>query len=57
MEAGVVPPTANCETPDPDCDLDVVPVTARRMRVRHALINNHGFGGSNSSLVVARVAD
>lgn len=47
----IIPPTANYEEPDPFCDLDYVPA-ARHMTIRHALINSHGSGGVNSSLVV-----
>ena len=48
---GVVPPTANLETPDPECDLDYVPLTARRMPVGTALANGFGFGGQNGVIV------
>lgn len=48
---GVVPPTINLETPDPECDLDYVPLTARRMPVRTALANGFGFGGQNGVVV------
>lgn len=51
----VITPTANLHTPDPDCDLDYVPLRARHMRLDCALINAHGLGGGNSSLVVERV--
>jgi 3-oxoacyl-[acyl-carrier-protein] synthase II len=49
---GIVHPTINYETPDPACDLDYVPNTARRMPVRNVLANSFGFGGHNCSLVV-----
>lgn len=54
MRRGVVPPTINYEVPDPECDLDYVPKTARERRVRHVLSNSFGFGGQNISLVVSR---
>jgi 3-oxoacyl-[acyl-carrier-protein] synthase II len=44
---GVVPPTINLETPDPQCDLDYVPLKARQMPVQVALANGFGFGGQN----------
>ncbi len=54
IRRGVMPPTINYETPDPECDLDYVPNTARERRVRHALTNSFGFGGQNISLVVSK---
>src|SRR6476661_2631180 len=52
---GVVPPTINYTTPDPECDLDYVPNTAREVRVQHAVSNSFGFGGTNACLVLSRV--
>jgi 3-oxoacyl-[acyl-carrier-protein] synthase II len=52
IQHGVIHPTINYETPDPGCDLDYVPNTAREMRVRRALSNSFGFGGHNCCLVV-----
>lgn len=52
----VVAPTANYETADPECDLDVVPNRSRKARMNRALVNVRGLGGSASTLVVNRVA-
>jgi 3-oxoacyl-[acyl-carrier-protein] synthase II len=51
---GEVPPTINLETPDPECDLDYVPNTARACEVRVAMNNAYAFGGNNASLVLRR---
>jgi 3-oxoacyl-[acyl-carrier-protein] synthase II len=51
INRGVIPPTANYETPDPACDLDYVPNEARQAKVRTAMSNSFGFGGTNASLV------
>jgi 3-oxoacyl-[acyl-carrier-protein] synthase II len=51
IKHGIIPPTINYETPDPECDLDYVPNTARKANVKIALSNSFGFGGTNASLV------
>ncbi|MBO9128658.1 beta-ketoacyl-ACP synthase II [Bacillus sp. 165] len=48
---GIIPPTINYETPDPECDLDYVPNAARQQNVRAVLSNSLGFGGHNAALV------
>ncbi len=50
----VLAPTINYENPDPDCDLDFVPNTARKAKVTHALSNSFGFGGTNGALLLKR---
>ena len=52
----VLPPTINYHHPDPECDLDYIPNTARQTRCDHALSNSFGFGGQNISLIVSRFA-
>ncbi len=54
MRDGVIPPTINYSTPDPDCDLDYVPNQTRELDVGHAMTNSFGFGGHNVSLIFAR---
>ncbi len=54
IHRGWLVPTINYETPDPECDLDYVPNTARQQRIDHALTNSFGFGGQDVSLIVSR---
>ena len=54
MRDGIMPPTINIDNPDPDCDLDYVPNTAREKSIRAALSNSFGFGGTNATLVFQR---
>jgi len=51
MRDSVLPPTLNLHNPDPECDLDLVPLEARPKRIRYALSNSFGFGGTNAALV------
>jgi len=54
---GILPPTINHDTPDPECDLDYVPNTSRRRDVKYALTNSFGFGGTNASLLFKKFED
>jgi 3-oxoacyl-[acyl-carrier-protein] synthase II len=51
----VIPPTANLRTPDPECDLDYVPLTARKARVDTVAVNGFGFGGQNAVAILRRL--
>lgn len=51
LESGIIPPTINLDHPDPECDLDYVPHTAREATLRAALSNSFGFGGHNACLI------
>ncbi len=51
VHSQVAPPTINVDDPDPDCDLDYVPHTKRSMKIRYALSNSFGFGGTNAALL------
>jgi beta-ketoacyl-acyl-carrier-protein synthase II len=54
LQEGILPPTINYETPDPDCDLDYVPNEARRVQAHVAMSNSFGLGGQNACLVLGR---
>jgi len=55
MEKSVIPPTINYETPDPECDLDYVPNTARDAKIEYAMSNSLGFGGTNATLLFKKL--
>lgn len=54
MRNGVIPPTVNYKTPDPECDLDYVPNQPRNVQIQHAMSNSFGFGGHNATLVFSQ---
>jgi 3-oxoacyl-[acyl-carrier-protein] synthase II len=54
IREGCIPPTANLENPDPECDLDYVPLVSRQAQVDTAIINGFGFGGQNAVAVFRR---
>ncbi len=55
LKEGIIPPTINYETPDPECDLDYVPNTAREYKnIRYLMSNSFGFGGQNACLVMGK---
>lgn len=55
LETGIIPPTINLHTPDPDCDLDYVPNRARQGQVDTVMSNAFGFGGHNATIILGRV--
>ena len=54
LENQLLPPTINYETPDPECDLDYIPNTARRATVRNIMSNSFGFGGHNATIILSQ---
>ncbi len=54
LQDGVMPPTINYETPDPECDLDYVPNVARPAHLTHVMSNSFGFGGHNATIILSR---
>ncbi|MDQ1317960.1 MAG: 3-oxoacyl-[acyl-carrier-protein] synthase, partial [Candidatus Poribacteria bacterium] len=55
VKSGIIPPTINLINPDPMCDLDYVPLIARKADVKIALSNSFGFGGQNSTLICRKI--
>ena len=55
IQENLIPPTVNLNTPDPECDLDYVPNTARDLTVKIAISNSFGFGGTNGTLVFSKI--
>jgi 3-oxoacyl-[acyl-carrier-protein] synthase II len=53
LQEGILPPTINYKTPDPECDLDYVPNTSRKAIVRHVMSNSFGFGGHNATIILS----
>jgi 3-oxoacyl-[acyl-carrier-protein] synthase II len=56
IHSGQLPPTINLETPDPECDLDYVPMPGRKVAIEHAVCNCIAFGSKNSALVLRKIA-
>jgi 3-oxoacyl-[acyl-carrier-protein] synthase II len=54
IQEGILPPTINYDTPDPQCDLDYVPNTAREKHVKHLMSNSFGFGGHNATIILSK---
>jgi 3-oxoacyl-[acyl-carrier-protein] synthase II len=52
----IIPPTINLDNPDPECDLDYVPHTAREAKLEYVMSNSFGFGGTNGTLIFKRYA-
>lgn len=56
LQEGLIPPTINYNTPDPECDLDYVPHQARQKELEHVMSNSFGFGGHNATIVLSRTS-
>jgi 3-oxoacyl-[acyl-carrier-protein] synthase II len=57
MTQGIIPPTINYQTPDPECDLDFTPNQARKAQVSVVMNNSFGFGGTNGALIFKKFQD
>jgi len=57
LQDAMIPPTINYETPDPECDLDYVPNSARQSDLSHVMSNSFGFGGHNATIILSRYDD
>lgn len=57
MQASMIPPTINYQTPDPECDLDYVPNTPRPASLRNVMSNSFGFGGHNATIILSRYTE
>jgi 3-oxoacyl-[acyl-carrier-protein] synthase II len=57
LQDAMIPPTINYETPDPECDLDYVPNSARQSELKHVMSNSFGFGGHNATIILSRYDD
>ena len=55
MQEGILPPTINQESKDPECDLDYIPNTARQAKVNAVMSNSFGFGGTNGVVIFGRI--
>jgi 3-oxoacyl-[acyl-carrier-protein] synthase II len=56
LQTGIIPPTINLETPDPECDLNLVAGSAQQADIQYAINNTFGFGGHNVSLILGRLS-